>query len=202
MTPKFSQNVVPRPTCPHRGIQNAVPVPTWLHRGDQNAVPVPTWPRRALNFINFSALLRACTLIPGKSFQCVKTMAFPRFLQVFHISRAFCARKKRHNIVPSAFRTAPPTKIALQIRFGVRPIGFWMDLGACWALLGRHLASFGELLGGFWPLWGAPWAHLGRFLGALGRLLVGLGWVLGTFWCPGSLRASILEGSGVFRAGF
>ncbi len=40
---------------------------------------------------DFSALLRACTLVLGKSFQCVKTIVFPRFLQVFHISRAFCA---------------------------------------------------------------------------------------------------------------
>ena len=41
--------------------------------------------------VHFSALLQACTLIPGKSFQCVKTIVFPRFFQVFHISRAFCA---------------------------------------------------------------------------------------------------------------
>ena len=41
--------------------------------------------------LNLSALLRACTLVLGKSFQCVKTIVFPRFLQVFHISRAFCA---------------------------------------------------------------------------------------------------------------
>ena len=41
--------------------------------------------------VNFSALLQACTLILGKSFQCVKTIVFPRFFQVFHISRAFCA---------------------------------------------------------------------------------------------------------------
>ena len=80
--------------------------------------------------VDFSALLRACTLVLGKSFQCVKTIVFPRFLQVFHISRAFCAQ------------------------------------------------------------------------GALGRLLVGLGWVLGTFWRPGALQASIFEGSGVCRAGF
>ena len=41
--------------------------------------------------VHFSALLQACTLILGKSFQCVKTIVFPRFFQVFHISRAFCA---------------------------------------------------------------------------------------------------------------
>ena len=39
----------------------------------------------------FSALLRACTLVLGKSFRCVKTMVFPMFFQVFHISRAFRA---------------------------------------------------------------------------------------------------------------
>ena len=53
MTPKFSQNVVPRPTWPHRGNENAVPGPTWPRRGDQNAVPGRTWPRRPLNFIDF-----------------------------------------------------------------------------------------------------------------------------------------------------
>ena len=104
--------------------------------------------------------------------------------------------KKRHNIAPRAFRTALPTKIALQIRLGARPTRSWRDLGPCWAPLGRHLASFGALLGGSWPLLGAPWAHLGRFLGALGRLLVGLGWILGTFWLLGALQASILEGFG------
>ena len=41
--------------------------------------------------VNFSALLRACTLVLGKSFQCVKTMVFPGFFEGFHISRAFCA---------------------------------------------------------------------------------------------------------------
>ena len=41
--------------------------------------------------VHFSALLQACTLILGKSFQCIKTIVFPRFFQVFHISRAFCA---------------------------------------------------------------------------------------------------------------
>ena len=53
LAPKFSQNVVPRPTWPHRGDQNAVPGPTWPRRGDQNVVPGPTSPRRPLNFIDF-----------------------------------------------------------------------------------------------------------------------------------------------------
>ena len=43
--------------------------------------------------VDFSALLRACTLVLAKSVQYVKITAFPRFLQVFHISRVFCAHQ-------------------------------------------------------------------------------------------------------------
>jgi hypothetical protein len=132
--------------------------------------------------VNFSALLRACTLVLGKSFQCVKTIVFPRFLQVFHISRALCAYKKTtqyrsKSLSNSASHQDRATNSSwgspdsILEGSGAMLGASWTSLGQLWGALGRLLAPLGRSLGASWTLLGRSWASLGRPGMDLGHIL-------------------------------
>ena len=116
----------------------------------------------------FSALLRACTLVLGKSFRCVKTMAFPRFLQLFRISRAFCAHSKttqhRSKSLPNsashqdrATNSSWGSPDSILEGSGAMLGASWTPLGQLWGALGRLLALLGRLLDASWTLWVVSW---------------------------------------------
>ena len=133
--------------------------------------------------VHFSMLLRACTLVLGKSFQCVKTIAFARFLQVFHVSRAFCAHKKTTQHRSKCVSNGASHQDRATNSFWGSPdwildgsgsmLGAsWTPLGQLWGAFGRLLAPLGRSLGASWTLLGRSWASPGRSRMDLGHVLV------------------------------
>ena len=133
--------------------------------------------------VHFSALLRACALVLAKSVQCVKTIVFPRFFHVFHISRAFCAHQKTTQHRSKSLSNGASHQDRATNSFWGSPDwsleGSGATLGASWTSLGQLLGDLGRLLtplgrslGASWTLLGRSWASLGRYGMGLGHILV------------------------------
>ena len=129
-----------------------------------------------------SIFQRCCALVLAKSVQCVKTMAFPRFFHVFHISRAFCAHQKTTQHRSKSLSNGASHQDRGTNSFWGSPDwsleGSGATLGASWTSLGQLLGDLGRLLTPLGRSLGACWTLLGRSWASLGRPGMDLGHIL------------------------